>query len=101
MLAAGAFGLHAGFQLVEQELHAQRDLGVRPHRPYCTPVSSLIPRDDDEFDRGPTHPARPQAPGYDPDFARAEEDRGSYGLVSAAYWVARGVQGLLRAIRRR
>jgi hypothetical protein len=60
-----------------------------------------MPPGDDEFDRGPTTPPQSPQPGYDADFARAEQDRGSYGLVSVAYWIVRGVQELYRLIRRR
>jgi hypothetical protein len=65
-------------------------------------VSNLMPRGDDDFDGGPRTPPQPTgSPGYDRDFARAEQDRGSYGLVSAAYWIVRAVQKLYRLIRRR
>jgi hypothetical protein len=65
-------------------------------------VSSLMPPGDDDFDRGPRTPPHPTGlPGYDGDPARAEQDRGSYGIVSAAYWIVRAVQGLYRLIRRR
>ena len=44
-------------------------------------------------------------PDYDPDYERAQQDRGSGGLVSIAYWIARGVAGLfgliVRALRAR
>jgi hypothetical protein len=62
-------------------------------------VNSLLPPGDDEFDRGPTTTSQP-SPSASEDFARAEQDRGSYGLVSAAYWIARAVQGLFRLARR-
>jgi hypothetical protein len=59
-----------------------------------------MPPGDDDFDRGPT-PSQPAvSSGYDRDFERAEQDRGSYGLVSAAYWIVRAFQGLYRLIRR-
>jgi hypothetical protein len=64
-------------------------------------VSSLLPPGDDEFDRGPTRAPDPAAPAYDRDVARAEQDRGSPGLVSIAYWIVRGVQEVFRLIRRR
>jgi hypothetical protein len=39
---------------------------------------------------------------YDPDFERAQQDRaGGGGLVSAAYWIVRGVQALFGLIRKR
>lgn len=60
-----------------------------------------MPPGDDEFDRGPTTPPESAGgAGYDRDFARAEQDRGSYGLASAAYWIVRGVQRLFGLIRR-
>jgi len=56
---------------------------------------------DDDFDRGPgAQPDQPE-PAYDRDVARAQQDRDSTGLVSAAYFIARGVQELFRLIRRR
>jgi hypothetical protein len=61
-----------------------------------------MPPGDDDFDHGPrTQPQPTGLPGYDRDLARAEQDRGSYGVVSAAYWIVRAVQGLYRLIRRR
>ncbi len=65
-------------------------------------VSGLMPPGDDEFDRGPRTPPQSDSPsGYDRDFARAEQDRVSYGLTSAAYWIVRGVQELFRLVRRK
>ena len=62
-------------------------------------VSSLMPPEDEAFDRGPT--ASPQPPAYDRDLARAMQDRsGGNALVSLAYWLVRGVQGLFRLARR-
>jgi hypothetical protein len=60
-----------------------------------------MPPGDDEFDHGPRTPPQPVSGGYDRDFARAEQDRGSYGLVSAAYWIVRGVQQAFRLLRRK
>ena len=60
-----------------------------------------MPPGDDEFDRGPTNSSAEAGSDYDRDFARAEQDRGSGGLVSVAYWVVRGAQELFRMIRRR
>jgi hypothetical protein len=57
-------------------------------------VSSLIPPGDDEFDRAPRAPQQPtELSGYDRDLDRATTDRLSStgGLVSIAYWIARGV----------
>lgn len=60
-----------------------------------------MPPGDDDFDREPSTPPQPTGlPGYDRDLARAEQDRGSYGVVSAAYWIVRAAQGLYRLIRR-
>jgi hypothetical protein len=59
-----------------------------------------MPPGDDEFDRAPMAPPVPAGSSYDRDFARAEQDRGSYTVVSAVYWVARGAQELYRLIRR-
>jgi len=64
-------------------------------------VGNLMPPGDDEFDRGPRTPPEPTVSGYDRDLARAEQDRGSYGLVSAAYSIVRAFQELFRQIRRR
>jgi hypothetical protein len=65
-------------------------------------MSSLMPPGDDDFDRRPVVPAQGEgAPGYDRDLARAAQDRDSPGLVSAAYWVVRAVQGVYGLIRRR
>jgi hypothetical protein len=63
-------------------------------------VSSLLPPGDDEFDHGPTTPPATSGTGYDRDFARAAQDRGSTGPVSLAYWIVRSVQGLYGLIRR-
>lgn len=60
-----------------------------------------MPPGDDDFDRGPRTPPQSTGSGYDRDFARAEQDRGSYGLVSAAYWIVRAFQGLYGLIRGR
>lgn len=60
-----------------------------------------MPPGDDEFDRGPAGSPDMPGPGYDRDYARAQLDRGSYGPVSAAYWIVRAVQGLFGALRRR
>jgi hypothetical protein len=65
------------------------------------PVTSLMPPGDDEFDRGPTARRDKRGPSYDQDYARAQMDRGSYGLVSAAYWIVRAIQGLFGLLRRR
>ena len=74
-------------------------LDVRVHM-NGSHMSSLMPPGDDEFDRGPRTPPQSDSPsGYNRDFARAEDDRGSYGLTSAAYWVVRGVQELFRLAR--
>jgi hypothetical protein len=75
-----------------------------PSRPPASqnhPMTSLMPPGDDEFDRGPTAPPDTPGPSYDRDYARAQLDRGSYGPVSAAYWIVRAVQGLFRLFRRR
>jgi hypothetical protein len=60
-----------------------------------------MPPDDDYFDRGPKMRPQPGASGYDRDLARAEQDRGSDGLASLAYWILRAVQELYRLMRRR
>jgi hypothetical protein len=60
-----------------------------------------MPPGDDEFDRGPTARRDKRGPSYDQDYARAQMDRGSYGLVSAAYWIVRAIQGLFGLLRRR
>jgi hypothetical protein len=63
---------------------------------------SLMPPGDDELDRGPHPEQQDAATGYDRDFARAQADRaGANGLVSIAYWIARGVQGLFGLVSRR
>jgi hypothetical protein len=68
-------------------------------------MGSLMPPEDEAFDRGPTESSRPpQPPAYDRDLARAQQDRlagGGTALVSIAYWIARAGQELYRLIRRR
>jgi hypothetical protein len=66
-------------------------------------VSSLMPPEDEAFDRGPTESSRPpQPPAYDRDFERALQDRGGgNSLVPLAYWIARAGQALFRLARRR